>query len=53
MGAVAAGKLSDRAIAATAGTLPLVGCVQLLNTARKHLESASEQLNQVLDNLES
>lgn len=52
MGAVAAGKLSDRAIAATAGTLPLVGCVRLLNTARLHLESASEQLNAVLDNLE-
>ena len=53
MGAIAAGKLSERAIAATAGTLPLVGCVQLLNTARKHIESASEQLNDVLDNLDN
>jgi hypothetical protein len=51
MGAVAAGKLGDRAIAATAQTLPLVGCVQLLNSARKHIASASEQLNEVLDNL--
>lgn len=52
MGAIASGKLSDGAIAATARTLPLVGCVRLLNTARAHLESASKQLNEVLDNLE-
>lgn len=51
LGIAVSGRSSEGAIATATGALPLIGCIQLLQSAGGQLESASRQLNETLDNL--